>query len=115
MQVGWESVRAPHACGGTEGHVHVGPQLRQHALLPVPAAELVADHRIAVQAVLYRGVRGRRVPPRPDDAHLADDRRLLPLQLLLLHFACTRSQTPCLLNFRGVVCNRLRTTETPLS
>ena len=45
----------PHAGGFTVGHVMVLPEHTEHALLPMPAAELVTDDRVAVQAGLDVG------------------------------------------------------------
>jgi hypothetical protein len=43
-------------CCCAVGHVSVRPQYAEHSLLPVPAAELVTNHRVAVVAHLDVGV-----------------------------------------------------------
>ena len=81
---------APHAGGLAVGHVHVGPQLAEHALLPGARAELVADDRVAVVARLNAGVRDLLALGAADERHLLHHRRLLALQAVLLHPPCGR-------------------------
>ena len=52
VQAEWQiwGSRTPHAGGGDKGHVGVGPELGEDALLAVAAAKLVADDRVAVVA-----------------------------------------------------------------
>mmetsp|Transcript_39657 Transcript_39657/g.61982 ORF Transcript_39657/g.61982 Transcript_39657/m.61982 type:complete len:303 (+) Transcript_39657:734-1642(+) len=67
-----------------EGHVLLRPQDAQHALLPVPAAELVADDRVArvPQGQGHPGeVRLGQPPLRPQQAHVLHHRRLRVLVL----------------------------------
>lgn len=53
----WAAEQVPHArtCGGAVGHVCVWPQYAEHSLLAVPAAELVTDDGVAVEAHLDVG------------------------------------------------------------
>ncbi len=81
-------MQAPHAGGFAEGHVGVRPLLRQHALLPVAAAELVADDGVAVVAhldvdALQVGVLGAH------QGYLVHHRHLLTLQVTSLGPPCT--------------------------
>jgi len=79
---------APHAGGLGVGHVGVGPELAEDALLAVPRAELVADDRVSVDAHLDRRVRRVPVLGVPDQRDLVDDPRLLALQRVPVRMPC---------------------------
>lgn len=85
----------PHAGGFTVGHVVVLPQHTQHALLPVPAAELVPNDRVSVET-------GLDVSPLQalvacaNDGHLVYDGRLAGLVLAGLPPGCnSRTLSAC--------------------
>ena len=62
----------PHASSFTVGHVVVLPQHTQHALLPMPAAELVTNDRVSVEAGLDVGPL-KALASGTDDGHLVYD------------------------------------------
>ena len=77
----------PHASGFTVGHVMVLPQHTQHALLPMPAAELVTNDRVPVKAGLDVGPL-QALASSADDGHLVYDGRLTGLVLAGLAPCC---------------------------
>ena len=87
-----QAMGLPHPSGFTVGHIVVLPQHTEHALLPMPAAELVTNDRVPVEA-------GLDVSPlqalarRADNSHLVYNGRLAGLVLAGLA-PCCNSKTP---------------------
>ena len=79
--------RAPHACGFTIGHVHIRPQLAEHALLPRAGAELVPDDGVPVVPGLDAGV-GELILAVANECDLPHHCCFLPLQAVLLCSPC---------------------------
>lgn len=77
----------PHASGFTVRHVMVLPQHAQHALLPMPAAELVTNDWVPVEAGLDVGPL-QALASCTDDGHLVNNGCLTGLVLTGLPPCC---------------------------
>ena len=82
----------PHASGFTVRHVVVLPQHAQHALLPMPAAELVTNDRVPVEAGLDVGPL-QALASCADDGHLVNNGCLAGLVLTGLPPCCKQQET----------------------